>query len=58
MKLEITDIRDKLAKKGLKITPQRMNILEAIYDLDHHPTADNIIEHAREKHPNIATGTV
>ena len=58
MKLEITDIRDKLAKKGLKITPQRMNILEAIYDLDHHPTADNIIEHVREKHPNIATGTV
>lgn len=58
MKIKITDIRDKLAEKGLKVTPQRMNILEAIYHLDHHPTAENIIEYAREKHPNIATGTL
>ena len=33
-------------------------ILEAIYRLNNHPTADNIIEHIREAHPNIAIGTV
>ena len=35
-----------------------MAILEAIYELKNHPTADNIIEYIRQKHPNIATGTV
>lgn len=51
-------IREALSEKGLKITPQRMSILEAIYSLNNHPTADNIIEYIRESHPNIATGTV
>jgi len=35
-----------------------MAILEAIYELNNHPTADNVIEYIRQKHPNIATGTV
>lgn len=43
---------------GLKITPQRQAILEAIYELANHPTADNIQEYIRNTHPNIATGTV
>ncbi len=51
-------IRNKFLEKGLKITPQRVVILEAIYKLNNHPTADNIIEYIRELHPNIATGTV
>lgn len=51
-------IRKKLRDKGLKITPQRMSILGAIYSLNNHPTADKIIEYIREAHPNIATGTV
>lgn len=58
MKILIEDIRNKFAEKGLKITPQRVVILEAIYKLNNHPTADNIIEYIRESHPNIATGTV
>ena len=58
MKLLIEDIRNKFSEKGLKITPQRIVILEAIYKLNNHPTADNIIEYIRESHPNIATGTV
>jgi Fur family peroxide stress response transcriptional regulator len=52
------EIKNKLVGKGLKITPQRMAILESIYELNNHPTADNIIEFIRQKHPNIATGTV
>jgi Fur family peroxide stress response transcriptional regulator len=58
MKILIEDIRNKFSQKGLKITPQRVVILEAIYKLNNHPTADNIIEHIRESHPNIAIGTV
>jgi Fur family peroxide stress response transcriptional regulator len=52
------DLNTKLVEKGLKVTPQRMSILEAIYSLNNHPTAENIIENIRQKHPNIATGTV
>lgn len=58
MKVEVGNIRNKLAEKGLKITPQRMNILEAVYVLGNHPAAENIIDFIREKYPNIATGTV
>ncbi len=51
------NIKNKLLEKGLKITPQRLSILEAIYSINH-PTADNIIKFIRQKHSNIATGTV
>jgi len=54
--------RDKIIgiikEKGLKVTPQRIAILEAIYQLDSHPTADKIVEFIRDTHPSIATGTV
>jgi len=49
---------NKLIEKGLKVTPQRIAILEAIVKLNNHPTAENIIEHIRKNHPNIATATV
>jgi Fur family peroxide stress response transcriptional regulator len=58
MNVLIEDIRKQFAEKGLKITPQRVVILEAIYILNNHPTAENIIEHIRKLHPNIAIGTV
>jgi len=53
----MVDIKNKLSEKGLKITPQRLSILEAIYSINH-PTADDIIKYIRQKHSNIATGTV
>jgi Fur family peroxide stress response transcriptional regulator len=56
--MKIEEIRDKLIYKGLKVTPQRMAILEAIINLNNHPTAENIIEYIRKNHPNIATATV
>src|SRR5210317_141200 len=58
MKFSIEDIRNKLSEKGLKVTPQRIAILDAIYKLGNHPTADNIIEYIRQSNPNIASGTV
>jgi len=56
--MKITEIRNKLSEKGLKVTPQRIAILEAIVKLNNHPTADNIIDYIRNNHPNIATATV
>jgi Fur family peroxide stress response transcriptional regulator len=58
MNISINEIKNKLVEKGLKVTPQRMSILEAIYTLNNHPKAENIIEYIRQEHPNIATGTV
>jgi len=51
-------IQGKLKNKGLKVTPQRTAILEAVYKLDNHPTAENIINYIRQTHPNVASGTV
>lgn len=56
--MTITEIKEKLSRAGLKVTPQRMVILEAIYNLENHPTAEKIIERIRATNPNIATGTV
>lgn len=51
-------IRDLFVDKGLKITPQRIAILEAIYKLDNHPTVEDILTYIRQDNPNIAKGTV
>jgi Fur family transcriptional regulator, peroxide stress response regulator len=56
--MKINEIRNKLIEKGLKVTPQRISILEAIVKLNNHPTAENIIDYIRKNHPNIATATV
>ena len=58
MKLSVNQIRDRLVEKGLKVTPQRMAILEAIYELNNHPTAEMIREHIKDTHPGIASATI
>jgi Fur family transcriptional regulator, peroxide stress response regulator len=52
------EIRDLISSKGLKVTPQRMRVLEAIYKLNNHPTAENILDYIRKNDPNIGSGTV
>jgi len=52
------NIRNKISEKGLKVTPQRMRVLEAVYKLDNHPTAENIIAFIRKTDPNVSSGTV
>lgn len=56
--MERSEIRDKLIGKGLKVTPQRLVIYEAIVKLNNHPSADEIIAFIRQDHSNIAIGTV
>ena len=52
------EIADKLSHKGLRVTPQRVAILDAIINLNNHPTAEEIIETIKRTHPNISIGTV
>jgi Fur family peroxide stress response transcriptional regulator len=58
MKISNKQIREKLHGKGLRITPQRIAVLEVIYNSREHPSADKIIDRIRKTHPNIATGTI
>lgn len=51
-------ITDKLHEKGLKVTPQRVAIYEAVLKLNNHPTAENIIDYIKSNFPNISVGTV
>ncbi len=43
---------------GLKVTPQRIAVFEAVINLNNHPTAEQVTEYIKLNHPNIATGTV
>lgn len=54
----VNEIRNKLIAKGLKVTPQRIAILEAIIKQNNHPSAECVIDFIRKNHPNIATATV
>lgn len=47
-----------ISSKGIKVTPQRMRVLEAVYQLNNHPTAENILDHIRKNDPSIGSGTV
>lgn len=58
MTFRYDDIKQKLTNYGLKITLQRVAVLEAVFRLDGHPTADKIMEEVHKKHPGIATGTI
>ncbi len=47
-----------LSKHGLKITPQRIAILDVILNHKEHPTAETICSLLKSNHPNISTGTI
>lgn len=56
--MTIENFREQLKQKGLKITPQRLAIYEAVVKLKNHPSAENIIDYIKRNHPNISVGTV
>ncbi len=56
--MELTLIKIKLKEAGMKITPQRIAVLQALMDNRHHPTADDIIKTIWKVHSNISAGTV
>lgn len=52
------EIINLLAQKNLKITPQRIAVLEVLRGLRNHPSAENILEHLRRMNPHVTIGTV
>lgn len=56
--MKAEEISQKLIEKGLKVTPQRIVVLEALLKLNNHPTAESIIKYIKKTYPNIATATV
>ncbi|OFY44241.1 MAG: hypothetical protein A2X18_01115 [Bacteroidetes bacterium GWF2_40_14] len=52
------NFRDILSESGLKVTPQRVAVLESFDLVQKHPTAEQIIAQVRLKNPDVATGTI
>lgn len=49
---------NELKNRNLKVTPQRVAVLEALENLRDHPTVDKIKEYVIKNHPNVAVGTI
>jgi Fur family peroxide stress response transcriptional regulator len=47
-----------LSEKRLKITPQRIVVLDALIRLKNHPSAENVINYIKAHHPAISTATI
>lgn len=56
--MNYSDLTKVLTENDLKITPQRVVVLEALMELKNHPSADSVKEYVQKRNPNIAIGTV
>jgi len=56
--MNTADAIEKLKQKGLRVTPQRVAVFQTVWELNNHPTAEDIIRSIRESHPSISVGTV
>ncbi|MBP8959629.1 MAG: transcriptional repressor [Bacteroidales bacterium] len=52
------DVIKILLDHNLKVTPQRITILEVIMNMKSHPTAEEIYELLKKNHPNISITTI
>ncbi|MFH1663031.1 MAG: Fur family transcriptional regulator [Chloroflexota bacterium] len=52
------DMISRLSKKGYRLTPQRMMILEAVEAADDHISADEIYTRVCERYPHLNISTV
>ncbi|MBT3581702.1 transcriptional repressor [bacterium] len=52
------EILEKLKEKEVKITPQRIAIIDYLIKNPIHPTAENVYIAVSKKHPNISLATV
>jgi Fur family transcriptional regulator, peroxide stress response regulator len=52
------EIRELISSAGLKVTPQRLVVLRALYSMNIHPSADQVLDYLRRDNPHMGTGTV
>jgi Fur family ferric uptake transcriptional regulator len=53
-----SDIINKLSEQGYRLTPQRMMVLDAIENSEHHISADEIYAQVIKKYPHLNISTV
>lgn len=58
MKLCHSDIRARFKKNGLKVTPQRSAIYQALAETTSHPTAEILFTQVKDTFPTISLNTV
>ena len=52
-----TNKEQRIRNAGLKVTPQRINVLEILLS-GSHPTAETVIEKIREKYSSVSASTI
>lgn len=55
---QVTDLNERLAHSGLRLTPQRQQVHEVLREKMDHPTADQVFMRAKNKMPEISMATV
>ena len=53
-----TELNERLAHSGLRLTPQRQQVHEVLREKMDHPTADQVFMRAKSKMPEISMATV
>ncbi|MBS3736672.1 MAG: transcriptional repressor [Candidatus Bipolaricaulota bacterium] len=54
---KLKKFREKLTEEGFKVTPQRIEVVNALVKLDH-PTAKEIKQHIEDRYPMISPSTI
>lgn len=56
--ITVKDVASKLVENGLKVTPQRIAVLQALVKAHHHPTAEEIYREVQGSIPGLSATTV
>jgi len=52
------DFHSLLKDAGLRITPQRVAVLDAVFNLEGHPSSEEVSRQVKKRYPSIALGTI
>ncbi len=56
--INMQKIRDRIAESGLKVTPQRIAVFEALMNIKDHPSAEMIKNYLSETYPSVSLSTI
>jgi Fur family peroxide stress response transcriptional regulator len=54
----LQELKEKIAATGLKVTQQRLVILQSLYEGEEHPSAERVFKYLSEENPSLSLGTV
>jgi Fur family peroxide stress response transcriptional regulator len=58
LQVRVNQMAECLKQQGLRLTPQRLAVLKALVENNHHPTAEQIYDHVRADFPTTSLATV